>query len=145
MDQIFSYSSRIGPIKNGVKVRICPKMEDAIVSEIIEPPYKIAMVGDIVDVRLSGTTLEEVAPISMISSFDLAIPKSNRVKCQVKIIPYRSRIPITPGLPVTFFSRGNSTNGHIKKINALLDRNGAVIKARPKVTFFRNFELFLKF
>lgn len=124
-----------GSVHAGSKVRLCPTMEDAIVADVIEPPHKIAMVGDIVDIRLSGVVLDQVAPITMVSSYDLSIPKSNRVRCHVKILSYKIRIPITPGLPVTFYSRGNATNGHIKKINAILDRNGAIIKARPKVYF----------
>ena len=42
-------------------------------------------------------------------------------------------IPITPGLPVMFYSRGNAIDATIKKLNATLDKNGASLKSRPKV------------
>ena len=113
-------------------------MEDAIVTDIIEPPYKIGMVSDIIEVRLSGVALEQVSPVSMLCSYDLSIPKTNRIRCHLKIIPYKNKIPLTPGLPITFYSRGNSTHGHIKKINALLDRNGAVGRKKEISLVFPN-------
>ena len=45
-------------------------------------------------------------------------------------------MPIIPGLPVMFYSRGNALDASIKKLNALLDKNGATVKTRPKVTIF---------
>ena len=67
-------------------------MEDAIVTDIIEPPYKIGMVSDIIEVRLSGVALEQVSPVSMLCSYDLSIPKTNRIRCHLKIIPYKNKI-----------------------------------------------------
>lgn len=43
-------------------------------------------------------------------------------------------MPIIPGLPVMFYSRGNALDASIKKLNALLDKNGATVKTRPKVS-----------
>ena len=42
-------------------------------------------------------------------------------------------MPITPGLPVMFYSRGNNIDAIIKKINSTLDKNGALLRSKPKV------------
>jgi len=122
-----------GTLAIGSKLKVCPTMESAIVNDIIEPPVKALMAGDIGEIVLKGTTLEQIKPVSMLSSFNLSIPKSETVLIQAKIIKGKSAIPITPGLPITFFSRGNLTCGHIKKLVRLLDKNGATAKARPKI------------
>jgi hypothetical protein len=124
-------------------------MESAIVNDIVEPPVKALMAGDIGEIVLKGTSekqfseaqklkrilaLEQIKPVSMLSSFNLPIPKSETVLIQAKIIKGKNAIPITPGLPITFFSRGNLTCGHIKKLVRLLDKNGATARSRPKVT-----------
>ena len=57
--------------------------------------------------------------------------KASRFTCQLKIL--NTIIPITPGLPVMFYSRGNAIDATIKKLNATLDKNGANLKSRPKV------------
>ena len=53
-------------------------------------------------------------------------------------------MPIIPGLPVMFYSRGNALDASIKKLNALLDSNGAVVRTRPKGSsgsFLANFPM----
>ena len=57
--------------------------------------------------------------------------KASRFTCQLKIL--NTIMPITPGLPVMFYSRGNAIDATIKKLNATLDKNGANLKSRPKV------------
>ena len=55
-------------------------------------------------------------------------------------------MPIIPGLPVMFYSRGNALDASIKKLNALLDKNGAIVKSRPKVSYTVHWNSnFLKF
>jgi len=126
-----------GTVAVGDKIRICPTMNDAIVHDIIEPPVKVLTVPDIADIRVAGVQLDEVAPVNMISSYNLACPRASRFTCQVKIL--NAAMPIIPGLPVMFYSRGNALDASVKKLNALLDSNGAVVKTRPKVLKSKDF------
>ena len=64
-----------GRLTIGDKIRVCPTMNDAIISDILEPPVKVLTVPDIAEIRVSGVQIDEVAPINMISSYDLALPK----------------------------------------------------------------------
>ena len=64
-----------GRLTIGDKIRVCPTMNDAIISDILEPPVKVLTVPDIAELRVSGVQIDEVAPINMISSYDLALPK----------------------------------------------------------------------
>jgi len=127
-----------GKLAVGNKIRICPTMNDAIVNDIIEPVgLKALTVPDIAEIRVAGVQLDEVAPVNMISSYDLACPRASRFTCQVKIL--NAIMPIIPGLPVMFYSRGNALDASIKKLNALLDNNGGILKSRPKMLKTKDF------
>ena len=78
-----------GKLAVGDKIRVCPTMNDAIVSDIVEPPVKVITVPDIAEIRLSGVQLDEVAPINMISSFDLALTKEclSEIRNSYRLIP----------------------------------------------------------
>lgn len=45
-----------GCLAVGTKLKVCPTMETAIVNDIVEPPVKALMAGDIGEVVLKGTS-----------------------------------------------------------------------------------------
>ena len=65
-------------------------MADCVVSEVLSiegcpPGTKVLSVGDVGDIRLSGIQLELVKPITMLTSYNLAVPQANR-KGRIMII-----------------------------------------------------------
>ena len=75
--------------------------------------------------------MEAVVYFLTLQSYDLAVPIANRFTCYVKFI--NTKVAITPGFPVMFYSRGNAIDASIKKLNAILDRNDSITKSRPRV------------
>ena len=51
----------------GTKIRVCPTMKEAIVTDILDPKVQAIAVSDIAELRISGVEIDEVAPINMIS------------------------------------------------------------------------------
>ena len=56
-----------GKVGIGTKIRVCPTMKEAVITDILEPKVQAITVPDIAEVRVDGVEIDEVSPINMIS------------------------------------------------------------------------------